>query len=245
MLDFIKINHEDKVAVALHPLEKGSVLNVDGEEITLIEDIPQAHKFALKDIKEGEPIIKYGLRIGYAKEDIKKGAWIHVHNIRTALGDKLEYKYEPDIPVVAPTEHVTFRGFRRKDGKVGIRNDIWILPTVGCVNSVVKGMEQMAKEQFALGNVEEGVEDIYCFNHPYGCSQMGDDQENTRKVLASIIHHPNAAGVLVVGLGCENSNIPVLMDYIGEYDPARIKFLVCQEFEDENEEAMKLIGEIY
>ena len=116
MLDFIKINHDDKVAVALHPLEKGSVLNVDGEEITLIEDIPQAHKFALKDIKEGEPIIKYGLRIGYAKEDIKKGAWIHVHNIRTALGDKLEYKYEPDIPVVAPTEHATFRGYRRKDG---------------------------------------------------------------------------------------------------------------------------------
>ena len=218
MLDFIKINHDDKVAVALHPLEKGSVLNVDGEEITLIEDIPQAHKFAMKDIKEGEPIIKYGLRIGYAKEDIKKGAWIHVHNIRTALGDKLEYKYEPDIPVVAPTEHATFRGYRRKDGKVGIRNDIWILPTVGCVNSVVKGMEQMAKEQFSLGNAEEGVEDIYCFNHPYGCSQMGDDQENTRKVLASIIHHPNAAGVLVVGLGCENSNIPVLMDYIGEYD---------------------------
>ena len=245
MLDFIKINHDDKVAVALHPLTKGTILNVDGEEITLAEDIPQAHKFALKDIREGEPVIKYGLRIGFAKEDIPKGAWIHVHNIRTALGEKLEYKYEPEIPVLKPTEHVTFRGYRRKDGRAGIRNDIWILPTVGCVNSVVKAMEQEAKEKFALGNSEEGVEDIFCFNHPYGCSQMGDDQENTRKVLAGIIHHPNAAGVLVVGLGCENSNIPVLMDYIGEYDPERIKFLVCQDFEDENEEAMKLIGEIY
>ena len=242
MLDFIKINHDDKVAVALHPLTKGTILNVDGEEITLAEDIPQAHKFALKDIREGEPVIKYGLRIGFAKEDIPKGAWIHVHNIRTALGEKLEYKYEPEIPVLKPTEHVTFRGYRRKDGRAGIRNDIWILPTVGCVNSVVKAMEQEAREKFALGNSEEGVEDIFCFNHPYGCSQMGDDQENTRKVLAGIIHHPNAAGVLVVGLGCENSNIPVLMDYIGEYDPERIKFLVCQDFEDENEEAMKRLG---
>ena len=245
MLDFIRINHEDKVAVALHPLTKGSVLNVDGVEVTLAEDIPQAHKFALTDIKAGEPVIKYGLRIGYAKEDIQKGAWIHVHNLKTALGDKLEYKYEPDVPVVEPTEHAVFRGFRRKDGRVGIRNDIWILPTVGCVNSVVKGMEQEAKERFALGDPEKGVEDIFCFNHPYGCSQMGDDQENTRRVLVSIIHHPNAAGVLVVGLGCENSNIPVLMDYIGEYDSERVKFLVCQDFEDETEEAMKLIGEIY
>ena len=170
MLDFIKINREDKVAVALRPMEKGETLNVDGVQVTLLEDTPQAHKFALQDIKAGEPVIKYGLRIGFAKEDIAKGAWIHVHNIRTALGEKLEYKYEPDIPVVEPTAHATFRGFKRKDGRVGIRNDIWILPTVGCVNSVVKGMEQLAKETFAIGNPEEGVEDIFCFNHPYGCS---------------------------------------------------------------------------
>lgn len=122
-----------------------------------------------------------------------------------------------------------------------MRNELWILPTVGCVNSVARAMEQEAKRRFMLGNVE----DIVAFAHPYGCSQMGEDQENTRKVLADIIHHPNAGGVLVLGLGCENCNIPVLMDYIGEYDPERVKFLQCQDCEDEMEAAMELLGQLY
>lgn len=242
MIDFIKINQKDTVAVALRPLSRGTVLSVDGAEVILQEDIPQAHKFALCDIAEGEPVIKYGARIGFAKENIASGSWIHVHNLRTALGEVLEYQYHPEESELKPSAPAEFMGYPRTDGRVGVRNEIWILPTVGCVNSIVRSFEAEAKRRFSL---DAGVEDIISFNHPYGCSQMGDDQENTRKVLADIIHHPNAAGVLVVGLGCENSNIPVLMEYIGDYDKDRIKFMSCQDFEDETEEAMKRIGEIY
>lgn len=242
MQDFIRINREDTVAVALRPLEKGSCFSVDGEKVTVTEDIPQGHKFALCDIRQGEPVMKYGARIGLAKEDIRKGGWVHTHNLKTALGEVLEYQYEPEVKPVTPQPAAVFQGYKREDGQTGIRNEIWILPTVGCVNSVAQGIAAKAKECYAVG---EGVEDIIAFKHPYGCSQMGDDQENTRKALADIVHHPNAAGVLVLGLGCENSNIPVLMDYIGAYDEKRIKFLQCQDVEDEEEEALRLIGEIY
>lgn len=242
MQDFIKINHNDKVAVALKPLEKGRKLTVDGVDVVLQNDIPQGHKFALCDIKEGEDIIKYGFRIGYAKQDIKKGEWIHTHNVKTALGDLLNYEYHPVKTEVVKSAPSTFMGYKRPDGTTGVRNEIWILPTVGCVNSIAKELERLAKEKYPLG----AVEDIIAFNHPYGCSQMGDDQENTRKVLSDIIHHPNAGGVLVLGLGCENSNIPLLKEsYIGDYDENRVKFLSCQDVEDEYETAMKLIGELY
>ena len=213
MQDIVKIHENDNVAVALRPLAKGETLDVAGVKVSLLEDIPQGHKFALRFIKAAEEVVKYGFRIGYAKEDIEAGAWVHVHNVRTALGDVLTYDYVPQENDVAPTEHVYFEGYRRPDGKAGIRNEIWIIPTVGCVNSIAKALENQAKS-LAVGNVE----DVIAFPHPYGCSQMGDDQENTRKVLADMIRHPNAGGVLVLGLGCENSNIPVLMDYIGAYD---------------------------
>ena len=223
MQDFIKINREDMAAVALKPLEKGTSITVDHTEITLLEDIPQGHKFALCDIVKGTPVVKYGATIGYAKEDILKGNWIHVHNLKTSLGEVLEYRYEP-VPLKGLTgKKASFMGYRRTDGTVGVRNELWILPTVGCVSSVAKAIEQEAKKRFPLGNVEE----IVAFAHPYGCSQMGDDQENTRKVLADMIHHPNAGGVLVLGLGCENCNIPVLKEYIGAYDEDRVKFLQC------------------
>lgn len=240
MQDIVKINQNDNVAVALRPLNKGEVLQAAETAVTLTEDIPQGHKFALREIKSGEEVVKYGFRIGFAKEDIQPGQWVHVHNVKTALGDVLTYDYEPEgHQDVEPTEHTYFEGYRRTDGKAGIRNEIWIIPTVGCVNSIAKALETAAKK-FVGGNVE----DVIAFQHPYGCSQMGDDQENTRKVLADMIHHPNAGGVLVLGLGCENSNIPVLMDYIGAYDEQRVKFLQCQDVEDEMEEAMKLIGEL-
>ena len=240
MQDIVKINQNDNVAVALRPLNKGEVLQAAETAVTLMEDIPQGHKFALREIKSGEEVVKYGFRIGFAKEDIQPGQWVHVHNVKTALGDVLTYDYEPEgHQDVEPTEHTYFEGYRRTDGKAGIRNEIWIIPTVGCVNSIAKALETAAKK-FVGGTVE----DVIAFQHPYGCSQMGDDQENTRKVLADMIHHPNAGGVLVLGLGCENSNIPVLMDYIGAYDEQRVKFLQCQDVEDEMEEAMKLIGEL-
>lgn len=239
MQDFIRIHQNDNVAVALRPIAQGEVLDVAGISVTTKEEIPQGHKFAIKSIKKGEEIVKYGFRIGYAQADIEVGQWIHVHNLKTALGDLLTYEYHPIGSELKETEHAYFDGFRRTDGKAGVRNEIWIIPTVGCVNSIASALEKKAKS--LIGG---SLEDVIAFNHPYGCSQMGGDQENTRKVLADMIHHPNAAGVLVLGLGCENSNIPVLMDYIGEYDPQRVKFLQCQDVEDEQEAAMELLNEL-
>lgn len=239
MQDFIRIHEDDNVAVALRPIAKGETVTVGQYEVTTLEEIPQGHKFAIKPIGAGGDVIKYGFRIGNAKEDIPAGGWIHVHNLKTALGDLLTYEYEPVPSTLQESEHVYFDGYRRADGRAGVRNEIWIIPTVGCVNSIAQALEKKA-QKFVQGNVE----DIIAFPHPYGCSQMGDDQENTRKVLADMVRHPNAGGVLVLGLGCENSNIPVLKEYIGEYDEQRVKFLQCQDVEDEQEEAMKLIEEL-
>ena len=239
MQDFIKIHTNDSVAVALRPLSKGAVLSVSGDSVTLLEDIPQGHKFALKDIPKNDPVVKYGAPIGYAKADIAKGAWVHTHNLKTGLGDLLNYTYSPHIFEPAPTEDVCFQGYRRPDGKVGVRNEIWIIPTVGCVNNVATAIER--KAQSLVGGT---VEEIVAFPHPYGCSQMGDDQENTRRILADLINHPNAGGVLVLGLGCENSNIEVLKPYIGDYDEKRVRFLVSQETDDEVETALEILKDL-
>lgn len=240
MQTYVKIHPEDKAAVALQPLTAHSILNVDGEEIILIENIPQGHKFALCDIKKGESIIKYGSPIGIAKQPIQKGAWIHTHNMKTGLGELLTYTYEPQPKKLPePKEPHYFQGFRRPDGKAGVRNEIWIIPTVGCVNNVASAIEKKA-QAYLKGSVEA----IAAFPHPYGCSQMGGDQENTRRILADLISHPNAGGVLVLGLGCENSNIGILKEYLGSYDPDRVKFLVSQESEDEIEDGLKLVKEL-
>ena len=239
MKNYIKIHPNDVVAVALSPLAAGTVISIDGTTVTLQEDIPQGHKFALVAIHEGDPIIKYGYPIGYAKTDIPQGSWIHVHNIKTGLGDLLNYTYDKKVTPISPTEERFFDGYRRPNGKVGVRNEIWIIPTVGCVNNIATTIERQA-QKFKTGTID----DIAAFPHPYGCSQMGDDQEHTRSILADLINHPNAGGVLVLGLGCENSNIDVLKEYIGEYDPDRVKFLVCQESDDEVTDALKLIEEL-
>ena len=235
MKQYIRINNNDNVAVALVPLQKGFELN-DGT--VLIEDIDLGHKIALCDIKEGEKIIKYDNLIGYASKDIARGEHVHTHNIRTSLGADDEYVYEPVETKELVIGEDYFEGYLRKDGKAGVRNEIWIIPTVGCVNSVVKEMEKQAKKY-----VSGSLEDIIAFNHPYGCSQMGDDQENTRQILADLIAHPNAGGVLVVGLGCENSNIEEVKKHLGPYDEDRVKFMICQEHEDEIEYGLSLLEE--
>lgn len=239
MQDFIKIHSEDNVAVALKPLASGSSLELNGKTITLTEDIPQGHKFALTDLPSGTAVIKYGCAIGSAKEEIHTGAWIHTHNLKTGLGDLLAYTYTKQETPNTVSEERFFHGYKRPDGKVGVRNEIWIIPTVGCVNNVAGAIERQAKK-FIGGSLEE----IAAFPHPYGCSQMGDDQEHTRTILADLINHPNAGGVLVLGLGCENSNINELKRYIGNYDERRIKFLAAQESEDEIADAIELIGEL-
>lgn len=239
MKDFIKINENDNVIVALKELTPGETVAAGDTVITVCEVIPAGHKMAIRDIAAGAEVIKYGFRIGNAKEAIKAGQWVHVHNVGTALGDLLEYTYEPVPSEVQETKEATFMGFARPDGTVGVRNEIWIIPTVGCVNNIATAMAKAA-----TARVKGSVEEVIAFPHPYGCSQMGDDQEYTRKLLADLINHPNAGGVLVLGLGCENSNIEVLKPYIGDYDENRVKFLVCQEQEDEMEAGAELLDEL-
>lgn len=240
MQDFIKINKDDNVAVALKPIEKGTTVNVAGTEVTTIENIPQGHKFAIKPVKKGDAVIKYGFRIGYAQADVEVGGWIHTHNLKTALGELLDYTYNPTGVDVEPSkEEAFFDGYMRENGKVGVRNEVWIIPTVGCVNSIARAIEATARM-----HKPEGVDEVVAFPHPYGCSQTTEDQENTRTILADLINHPNAGAVLVLGLGCENSRIEVLKNYIGEVNPDRVKFLQVQDVDNEQEVAEEMMEEL-
>ncbi len=241
-MDYMVINDKDNVAVALNDLAKGDIVNCGGKKVTLNDDIPRGHKFTLCALREGQNVIKYGNPIGHVTMDVAEGSHVHIHNIKTNLGDLLEYEYHPErSPEVIEWErtNATFQGYMRKDGKAGVRNELWIIPTVGCVNSIATKLAEINRQKLR-GNAE----DIIAFPHPYGCSQMGDDQENSRKVLADFVHHPNAGAVLVVGLGCENSNIDILKGYIGEYDTERVRFLQCQDVSDELAEGSKIIDEL-
>ncbi len=246
MSKFLQIHPEDNVVVCLEELKEGeSIVLSDGRSITALQDIPAGHKILTKDISTGDNIIKYGNAIGHALEDIKSGSWIHTHNIKTNLEGILDYKYQPDDLYIDNKKSDmgkrkgSFKGFVRDNGKVGIRNEVWIIPTVGCVNNIATALAKEANK-YVKGSIDE----VVAFTHNYGCSQTGDDQEHTRTILSDLIGHPNAGGVLVLGLGCENSNIDVLMPYIGEYDPKRVKFLVCQNSDDEMEDGLNLLKEI-
>ena len=235
----IKIHQNDTVAVAIEELKSGQIVVQGNETITLIDNIPSGHKFALKDINAGENIIKYAYPIGRAKCDIKKGEYIHTHNVKSNLSDIISYKYKPNYCEIEKKAPKTFMGYKRVDGNVGIRNEIWIIPTVGCVNSIVREIENRSK-----AFVTENIDGIYSYNHPYGCSQLGGDMDNTLKYLAGLIKHPNAAGVLVVGLGCENGNIGELKRFLGNYDKNRVKFLIAQECSDEIAEGTAIIKKL-
>ncbi|MCD8038719.1 MAG: altronate dehydratase family protein [Lachnospiraceae bacterium] len=239
MANFIKINENDNVAVALEVIPENTTLDVSGTAVTTTMEIPAGHKFALTDMAEATPVIKYGFRIGNTTAAVKKGEWIHTHNLKTGLGDLLDYTYEPKLADEKFTEDVTFMGYNRKNGRVGVRNEIWIMPTVGCVNNVASKIAELTQDL-----VCENIEAVCAFPHPYGCSQMGDDQEHTRQILANLINHPNAGGVLVLGLGCENSNIDVLKGYMGEIDTDRVKFLVAQESDDEIADGVGIVREL-
>lgn len=243
MATFIRINPADNVAVAIEPLHKCDIVQVGGENIVLAADIPAGHKFALKNFAPGEHIIKYGYPIGHAREAIAQGAWVNEKNIKTNLDGVLEYTYQPQqVTLDIPKSNRTFRGYRRANGSAGTRNEIWIVPTVGCVNGAVGRLAEMLRTETHC----EGVDAIVAFPHNYGCSQLGGDHENTRKILRDMVLHPNAGGVLVVGLGCENNQLSAFREMLGEIDPARIKFMETQKVKgDELEEGMKLLREIY
>lgn len=242
MNKYIKINTSDNVAVAIHPLSAGDKITIDDRDITLLEDIPAGHKIALKSFAINESIIKYGTPIGHALDSIPEGSWINDMKIKTNLEGMLDYTYKSEnVLPVTDKSVLTFKGYRRKNGDVGIRNEIWIIPTVGCVNGVIN---QLA-EAFRMQTKGAGVDAIVAFPHNYGCSQLGDDHENTRKILRDIVKHPNAGGVLVVGLGCENNQPDRFKELLGDYDEERVRFMVTQKVDDEIEVGLSLLNELY
>ena len=241
MNELIRINPSDLVAVALRPLKEGENVPVSGADFSLEihEDIPMGHKAALRDISSGEAVIKYGFPIGEALTDIHKGTHVHTNNIRTILSGAHEYTYNPTHPKTDKKPERFFKGYMRKDGRVGVRNELWIIPTVGCVNDIAETLERKAQ---SLMNGH--VENVRAFVHPYGCSQLGEDQEHTRQVLANFVTHPNAGGVLLLGLGCENSGIEEIKKHMKDYDPERVRFLIAQDVEDEIESGFALLKEL-
>lgn len=239
---YLKINSADNVAVAIEPLKQGESIVVDGAVVSIIEDIPAGHKVALKNFVEGENVNKYGYPIGHVLKDRPKGSWLNENHIKTNLAGLLEYTYAPHaVNLDIPDRGLTFKGYRRKNGDVGVRNEIWIIPTVGCVNGIVTQLADKLREE----TKGKGVDAIVAFPHNYGCSQLGDDHENTKKILRDMVLHPNAGGVLVVGLGCENNQPDIFKEFVGEVDDSRIRYMVAQKCEDEISEGMKLLHGIY
>jgi altronate hydrolase len=238
-----KINEKDTVAVALVPLHPGERLDCPSEGTLVVEEpIPEGHKIALVDLKPGERVLKYGVPIGEASCGIHRGAHVHTHNMRTLLAETPTYQYHP----VAQGEGGLQRkapeipAFRRKDGRIGIRNEIWIIPTVGCVNKTAEILAQWAHKEYG-GTVVDGV---YAWSHPYGCSQMGMDQESTKTILADLAKHPHAGGVLILSLGCENNTLAGFKEALGPYaeDTGRMAFLVTQDAEDEIAQGKRLLA---
>ncbi|MFA6845988.1 MAG: altronate dehydratase family protein [Sphaerochaetaceae bacterium] len=244
----LRITSLDSVAVAIESVKKNETYFVDGISVTLLEDIDSGHKVALKDIKKDEPVIKYGYPIGAAKVDIPKGAHVHADNLRTLLKESASYQYDErqaqafkdQAKVLSQKYHgkvPTIEAYQRADGKIGIRNELWIVPTVGCVNRVGERLVSWAQENLK-------IEGVHLWSHPFGCSQLGEDHEATRSILADLVHHPNAGGVLVLSLGCENNTPESFKALVGKVDPSRVKFLTCQDVEDEIAEGEKLLSQL-
>jgi len=242
MNSLIKIHPADNVAVALKDLSAGTTVVVEQQEITLLEDIPQAHKVALQTFAQDDLIIKYGCPIGHALQTIEPGQRVYQDNIRTNLSDLNEYQYQPDFQTVTSTlENKPVNIYRRANGDVGIRNELWIIPTVGCVNA----MANMMKKQFESEVDMSAIDGVQVFTHQYGCSQLGDDHNNTKILLQNLVKHPNSGGVLVVGLGCENNQVSAFKDTLGEYDEERVQFMICQKQDDEVEYGVELMKKLY
>ena len=238
-MKLLRISDKDNVAVALDDIKEGENLSVSDISVTALDDIQRGHKIALSDIKAGENIIKYGFPIASAAEEIKAGKWVHTHNAKTNLSEESDYTYDHKTYPAIGTKKRTFEGFVREDGRAAVRNDIWIIPLVGCVNSVA---EKMVKDNQDL--VKGSVTGLYTFPHPFGCSQMGDDLATTKRVLTGLVAHPNAGAVLVLALGCENLTLSMFQEALGSWNSDRVKFLVCQESEDEFKDGRKLLSEL-
>jgi altronate hydrolase len=194
MNKYLKINQLDNVCVAIEDLNEGDVLNVDNKEIVIKNEIPTGHKFSITEIAENENVIKYGYPIGHATQPIRIGDHVHTHNLKTNLKDDLKYAYAPThLKLDIAHSELKINGYLRSNGEMGIRNELWIVPTVGCVNGQANAIIERVKRELDVSHID----DIRTYTHNYGCSQLGDDHINTQKALARLALHPNAGGVLV------------------------------------------------
>lgn len=225
-----------KQTLKIHPVDNVAVILTDNNPVA-----PRGHKIALRNIAKGDPVVKYGFPIGRATQDIAEGEWVHSHNLATALGANEEYTYNPSRNTpAAKTEPLTINGYLRSNGEIGIRNELWIVPTVGCVNGQTNAIVERLRQEVDL----TGIDDVRAFTHNYGCSQLGQDHANTRAALAALVRHPNAGGVLVLGLGCENNQMNRFREEIGAVDADRVKFFVAQDVEDEVETGFGLCRDL-
>jgi altronate hydrolase len=235
-----RIHPSDNVAVALHAIHTGQALE---EGITAASDVQAGHKISLRAIRSGEAVIKYGYPIGVATRDILPGEHVHSHNLASAMAATLQrggFQSAYSLAETASASPVTFDGYRRADGSVGIRNEVWIINTVGCVNHTATRIADLAAKKLGAG----AGEGIYTFNHPYGCSQLGDDLAYTQKLLAGLARHPNAGAVLLLGLGCENNQMKTFIEQLGGAATDRFRYFNAQDVDDELENGVKLVCEL-
>ena len=243
MQSMVKIHSLDNVAVALRDLAAGETLRIESQDIVLTQSVVRGHKFALQPIAAGEAITKYGLPIGHALDAIAPGEHIHSQNAKTNLSDLDSYQYQPAFPSLPPqAADREVNLYRRSSGEVGIRNELWIVPTVGCVNGIARQIQQrfLKETQNAAG-----IDGVHLFSHPFGCSQLGQDHDNTRTMLQNLVRHPNAGAVLVIGLGCENNQVDVFRSTLGVIDEQRVRFMVCQQQDDEVEAGLEQLHALY
>lgn len=241
MKRYLKIHPADNVCVALETLTPGDVIDVEGTPVAIQNEVETGHKFALRDIQPDENVIKYGYPIGHATGFIPAGSHVHTHNLKTNLHDNLKYAYNPvKVELNIPRSDLKVNVYKRHNGEVGIRNELWIVPTVGCVNGQAQKIVERVKAELDVSHID----DVRVYTHNYGCSQLGDDHLNTQKALAALAKHPNAGGVLVLSLGCENNQQSDFKKVMGSWDEERVRFLISQEVEDEIETGFELMTEL-
>jgi altronate hydrolase len=243
---YLQVHPDDNVAVALEELAKGKNLVINGYNIVLTEKISIGHKFSLKSLKKNEHIIKYGYSIGICSDNIAAGQWVHSHNLATALTDDCNYQYSPKEnthvqrwDINSKEQMPTFMGYRRENGLVGIRNELWIINSVGCVNQTAQALVRECKEKHSAR-----ADDFVAITHPFGCSQLGDDLGQTQKLLTSLASNPNAGGVLLLGLGCENNQLNEMVKALPKELSARFSYFNAQEVDDEESEGLLRIEQL-
>src|SRR5258708_2841438 len=236
----LRIHPTDTVAVAIRPLAEGEEVVIDGRRVVARQNVAPGHKLALHRHGAGQKVIKYGFSIGTTTAPIETGDWVHSHNLTTGLVGLTEHHYAPTPPPRIPSAAMpAFKGYRRSSGRVGTRNEIWVLNTVGCVNHAAERIARLTTERFA-----GTIDGVYAFGHPFGCSQLGDDLEHTQRVLAGLMRNPNAGGVLVLGLGCESNQMEGLLEHAGDIDRHRLRFFNTQDVIDELEQGTAEVSEL-